>query len=134
MKIYLRLISILLILSAILGAFTSCIENIGMRNPPDDTTENIGGNGSGDGTGDGTGDADGYGSNVSGQHGNVGTVPTLSGNDPYENVSKNAFYSNYTTASSYEDAYYRTENGLPAYGNRCASPASNNGQCRLLWI
>lgn len=32
--------------------------------------------------------------------------------DPYENVSKNNFYANYTEAISYEDAMYRTEHGL----------------------
>lgn len=32
--------------------------------------------------------------------------------DPYENVSKNDFYANYTEAISYEDAMYRTEHGL----------------------
>ena len=37
-------------------------------------------------------------------------IPT--GDDPYENVDKDEFYENYKPATSYEDAYYRTQNGL----------------------
>ena len=32
--------------------------------------------------------------------------------DPYENVSKDEFYKNYTPATSYLDSYYRTQHGL----------------------
>ena len=32
--------------------------------------------------------------------------------DPYINVDKTEFYANYTTATSYEDAYYRAQHGL----------------------
>lgn len=32
--------------------------------------------------------------------------------DPYSNVSKTEFYNNYTPATSYKDAYYRTLHGL----------------------
>lgn len=35
-----------------------------------------------------------------------------SGDDPYENVDSDEFYENYKPATSYEDAYYRTQNGL----------------------
>ena len=38
------------------------------------------------------------------------TVPD--GNDPYVNVDIDAFYDNYTPATSYEDAQYRTKHGL----------------------
>ena len=40
----------------------------------------------------------------------VSNVP--GGNDPYANVDVNAFYANYTPATSYEDAQYRTQHGL----------------------
>ena len=33
-------------------------------------------------------------------------------NDPYANVSADEFYANYTPATSYEDAYYRTKHGF----------------------
>ena len=122
MKIYLRLIAVLLILCALLGAFTSCIDGFEHPEVPDNGITN--GDGSGDGTGDGSGnntndgtgggsgDIGGYGSNVSGQHGDIGSVPTLSGNDPYKNITQTEFYANYTPATSYEDAYYRSQHGL----------------------
>ena len=108
MKIYLRLIAILLILCALLGAMTSCIDGFDRPEFPD------GGISNGDGTGDGSGDVEDlpYGTNVSGQHGDIGTTPTLSGNDPYKTITQAEFYANYTPATSYEDAYYRTQHGL----------------------
>ena len=130
MKIYLRLISVLLILCALLGAFTSCIDGFERPEVPDNGITNGDGTGDGsdggtgggsgdntdDGTGDGSGDGSGdvsvYGTNVSGQHGNIGSVPTLSGNDPYKNITQTEFYANYTPATSYEDAYYRSQHGL----------------------
>lgn len=41
-----------------------------------------------------------------------GTPPTLSGNDPYANMTSIEFYQNYTPAKSYEDAYYRSLHGF----------------------
>ena len=39
-------------------------------------------------------------------------TPNLSSTDPYENVDKEDFYSNYKKASSYEDSWFRTNHGL----------------------
>lgn len=38
--------------------------------------------------------------------------PNLSYTDPYENIDKKDFYSNYEVASSYEDSYFRTKHNL----------------------
>ena len=56
------------------------------------------GNGSGSGSGTGSGS------------GNITT------SDPYVNVSETEFYLNYTPASDYMDAYYRTQHGLLSGG------------------
>lgn len=39
-------------------------------------------------------------------------TPTVSASDPYEGMSREAFYANYTPASSYEDAQYRSRHGF----------------------
>ena len=121
MKLWLRAIALILILTALVGVFTSCdllvelpdYNSDGGTNGDGDEIDNGGnGNTDGDNNGGNGGTASGYGSNVSGQHGDIGTKPTLSGNDPYENVSQTEFYEDYTPATSYEDAYYRTQHGL----------------------
>lgn len=43
--------------------------------------------------------------------GPVVTTPTIT-SDPYVNVSESSFYANYTEASCYMDAYYRTKHNL----------------------
>ena len=53
------------------------------------------------------------GGNTSGGNTSGGTVTT---EDPYENVSKTEFYMNYTPASDYMDAYYRSLHGLMSGG------------------
>ncbi len=105
MKFSLKAIALILLLSAFIGVLTSC----GLY-----FTDVLNGNGGGINGGDGNNDIPvlDYGTNVSGQHGDIGTKPTLSGNDPYKDVSQSEFYADYEPASSYEDAYYRTQNGL----------------------
>ena len=128
MKLTLRVIALILLLSALVSAFAACDyisfpedingthENGGSNSAGGDESTNTGsgnnGTNSGNNNDGGNGTVEGYGSNVSGQYGNIGTKPVLSGNDPYKNVSQSEFYANYTPATSYEDAYYRSQNGL----------------------
>ncbi len=42
--------------------------------------------------------------------------------DPYENVSKEEFYANYTEATSYMDAYYRSQHNLLSGKNEVEDP------------
>ncbi len=116
MKIALRAIALILILSVIIGTLSACdIDSfLNLGNPDGGVTDggNVGGTTDGGNDGEGDGTTAGFGTNVSGQHGDIGTKPTLSGNDPYKDASQSEFYANYTPATSYEDAYYRTQNGL----------------------
>ena len=69
-----------------------------------------GGNG---GTGSGSGNT-GDGGSSGGENGNTGggNGGALDTPDPYVGVTKDDFYSNYTPATSFADAYYRTQHGF----------------------
>ena len=70
----------------------------------------------------------------------VPEIPTCSGHDsdPYENVSAEEFYANYTTACCYEDARYRSEHyllsGLLEVPGQYAQEASNQPMEGNLYI
>ena len=115
MRFWLRAISLMLIICALVGVITSCdiIRDFGDALINSGNGDNIGEN-TGNENGDGNGDTipDEPIGNISGEHGDIGEVPSLSGVDPYASVSNTEFYANYTPATSYEDAYYRTKNGF----------------------
>ena len=119
MKNLSKAIALILILCALVGVLASCdFIFVGTDNPPaadggiGDGGNTDTGNGGNTDTGDGGNTNKEPLGNVSGEHGDIGTVPSLSGNDPYATVSDSAFYANYTPATSYEDAYYRSKNGF----------------------
>ena len=118
MKALYKAFALILIIATLISALAACEFINDFLDENGDIIGDIG-DGTGDSNGDGSGDGNGDGQtndkpigNISGEHGDIGERPTLSGNDPYDDMSSSEFYANYKPATSYEDAYYRTENGF----------------------